>query len=406
MRIFLQWVLILVFGFPAVVQAANPPPTLPDWLSLMPGLQARPDIVDERYGEAQIPIPQNPKNLVRGRHWEAGFKMPASVAKGGAIWAQWKPVLQQSGWAVIEERDRNPLSVTLKLTKGREAWVNIIFFAADDIRMDLVEVSENRWHLTLPSPGSKPEELKEDHRNIPFLLPPPGAKFSGASIHDKPMSVTLRDKEGHSETRVQVASGSVSKYYRTPKDLSNLDFALAYRDALQAAGWKVLRFSQSVNSSDTLLVAHYGESGRNLWAVLRHAPGEVSFEIGEEGRVDMAQRLKKDCRIVLLGVLFDFDKATLQPASNAVLSKAREAIVASPGLALEVGGHTDSVGDEAYNQKLSEARAQSVMNWLVSKGVSKGQLVARGYGKTRPVASNDTDEGRASNRRVELTCRK
>ena len=69
-------------------------------------------------------------------------------------------------------------------------------------------------------------------------------------------------------------------------------------------------------------------------------------------------------------------------------------------------GHTEAVGNDGYNQKLSEARAQAVMAWLTSNGTSANRLAARGYGKSRPVATNDTDEGRALNRRVELACRK
>ena len=69
---------------------------------------------------------------------------------------------------------------------------------------------------------------------------------------------------------------------------------------------------------------------------------------------------------------------------------------------VEVAGHTDSMGSEAYNQGLSERRAQSVQDYLVSKGVKAQRLTAKGYGESMPVASNDTDAGRAENRRVEL----
>lgn len=104
--------------------------------------------------------------------------------------------------------------------------------------------------------------------------------------------------------------------------------------------------------------------------------------------------------------LFDFDKATLKPESDAVLARARAAILATAGVPLEVQGHTDAVGNDAYNQKPSEARARAVLDWLVAKGVPAAQLTSSGYGKSRPVADNDTDKGRALNRRVELACRK
>jgi OOP family OmpA-OmpF porin len=69
---------------------------------------------------------------------------------------------------------------------------------------------------------------------------------------------------------------------------------------------------------------------------------------------------------------------------------------------LEVQGHTDNVGGDAYNQPLSKARARSVVVWLGQHGVASGRLTARGHGKTRPASSNATDEGRARNRRVEI----
>jgi outer membrane protein OmpA-like peptidoglycan-associated protein len=71
-------------------------------------------------------------------------------------------------------------------------------------------------------------------------------------------------------------------------------------------------------------------------------------------------------------------------------------------LKLEVQGHTDNVGGADYNQKLSEARANTVVNWLKAKGITADRLSARGYGLTKPIADNGSDEGRAKNRRVEL----
>lgn len=402
MSSFFRKLLLAFMVLPAAALAEDA--GLPSWLGMAPGMVAKEIAADERYGEARIPTLQQPQQILRGRHWEA-FLTLAGVdpdASGKALWARWKPVLLQGGWTVAQERDSNPFSVSLRLTQGRDAWLNITLFAADDIRMDLVEVGENRLRLQLQPPSAGPQPLKADNSAFPFLPPPPGARFTGVDENDKPMLVTLRDK--NNETRLQVATGSVSKYYQTPKDLSNLDFALAYRDALLAAGWTVPRFSQGIDSGDALLVAHYGANGRDLWAVLRHAPGEASFEVGDAGRSDLAQALRTDCRVTLLGVLFDFDKATLKSESDAVLTRARAAIAANPGLSLEVEGHTDAVGNDAYNQKLSEARAQAVVAWLTAKGTPAAQLRARGYGESRPVATNDTDDGRASNRRVELAC--
>ena len=69
---------------------------------------------------------------------------------------------------------------------------------------------------------------------------------------------------------------------------------------------------------------------------------------------------------------------------------------------LEIQGHTDNVGGDEYNQKLSESRATSVVTWLTNKGIAQGRLTAQGYGMKQPIADNGSDEGRAQNRRVEL----
>jgi len=106
--------------------------------------------------------------------------------------------------------------------------------------------------------------------------------------------------------------------------------------------------------------------------------------------------------IELEGVHFDFDKATLRPEAKAILNEAAALLNKHERVVVEVAGHTDSVGAEAYNQGLSERRANAVEDYLTDKGVKASRLSARGHGESRPVASNDTKEGRAENRRVEL----
>ncbi|MCV5900774.1 OmpA family protein, partial [Escherichia coli] len=73
-----------------------------------------------------------------------------------------------------------------------------------------------------------------------------------------------------------------------------------------------------------------------------------------------------------------------------------------PDIKVEIGGHTDSKGSDAYNLSLSDKRSKSVKDYLVSKGVAAGRMTTRGYGESMPVADNNTDEGRELNRRVEL----
>jgi outer membrane protein OmpA-like peptidoglycan-associated protein len=101
-------------------------------------------------------------------------------------------------------------------------------------------------------------------------------------------------------------------------------------------------------------------------------------------------------------VLFDTAKYTLKPGAREKLSKVAGILLAYPGLNIEVDGHTDNVGGDEYNQNLSEQRAGSVRDYLVAQGVATNSVTAKGFGKTQPVATNDTAEGRQINRRVEL----
>jgi outer membrane protein OmpA-like peptidoglycan-associated protein len=101
-------------------------------------------------------------------------------------------------------------------------------------------------------------------------------------------------------------------------------------------------------------------------------------------------------------VLFDTGKYTLRPGAREKLAKVSGIILAHPGLKLEVEGHTDSVGGDEYNQRLSEQRATAVRDYFVHQGISHDAVTARGFGKTQPVVSNDTAAGRQRNRRVEL----
>jgi len=99
---------------------------------------------------------------------------------------------------------------------------------------------------------------------------------------------------------------------------------------------------------------------------------------------------------------FDFDKAEVNASGRDILDHAVKVLRDNPDLHVTVEGHTDSVGSAAYNQKLSERRAQAVKRYLVRQGIESNRISAVGYGKSRPIASNDTDEGRAQNRRAEI----
>jgi outer membrane protein OmpA-like peptidoglycan-associated protein len=112
--------------------------------------------------------------------------------------------------------------------------------------------------------------------------------------------------------------------------------------------------------------------------------------------------LKKGGKITLRGINFDTGKATIKPESFPILDQAVELLNKNPKVRVEIQGHTDSVGSDSYNLRLSDARAASVYQYLVSHGIDPTRLSSKGYGETMPIAPNTTTDGRAQNRRIDF----
>jgi len=113
-------------------------------------------------------------------------------------------------------------------------------------------------------------------------------------------------------------------------------------------------------------------------------------------------KIEAGSKVVLNNIFFDFNKATLQQSSYPELNNVLKLLNEYPTLVIEISGHTDNIGSAAVNQRLSESRAKAVVDYLVAQGISAKRLKYAGYGFTQPIADNRTDEGRATNRRVEF----
>lgn len=144
------------------------------------------------------------------------------------------------------------------------------------------------------------------------------------------------------------------------------------------------------------------EDGDGVFDGIDRCPGTpAGTRVGARG-CPILFETEEQRTLVLEGVNFEFNEATLTAGAKDILRRVATSLREWPEIRVEVAGHTDSRGRDSYNLELSDRRARSVMEFLVAQGVGAEQLESRGYGEAEPVESNDTDQGRAANRRVEL----
>ena len=126
-----------------------------------------------------------------------------------------------------------------------------------------------------------------------------------------------------------------------------------------------------------------------------------NFRIAKGG-VKYYDRVLSDGKIIVNGIRFDINKATIKPESNGAINEIFALMQKQSDLNFSVEGHTDSDGDDALNQTLSEKRAKAVMDRLISMGIASNRLKYAGWGESKPIGENGTSEGKANNRRVEF----
>ncbi|PWK20410.1 OmpA family protein [Xanthomarina spongicola] len=133
---------------------------------------------------------------------------------------------------------------------------------------------------------------------------------------------------------------------------------------------------------------------------------DIAGTVANDGCPELPEAVKKALNAYAKTILFDTGKATIKDQSAGVLQNIIGILNEYPNANFNIEGHTDSVGSEALNEKLSQERASSVMNYLITNGVASDRLNAKGYGESRPIDSNKTKAGRANNRRVEINLNK
>jgi outer membrane protein OmpA-like peptidoglycan-associated protein len=190
--------------------------------------------------------------------------------------------------------------------------------------------------------------------------------------------------------------------YNTRDGISDIQVFRNFETAIRRAG-----FTIDWSETPSAITGHKGD----LWYVLENH-GAFYYQtiltvkaMQQEVTVDASKlqdEISKSGHVAIYGINFDTGKAAILPDSEPVLAEVQKLLEQNESLKIRIEGHTDSVGQKAANQALSERRAQAVMGWLISHGIDAGRLSAKGFGDSKPVTDNATDEGRAKNRRVEL----
>jgi len=188
--------------------------------------------------------------------------------------------------------------------------------------------------------------------------------------------------------------------YATREGVSEIQVFRNMETALKRAG-----FTIDYENTPMQITAHKGKAWYGLENRGSYYDQTIVIEKAMEQEVtasDLADQINKTGRVAIYGIHFDTAKATIQSDSESVLQQIVQLMQENPALKLRVEGHTDNQGAAAANQTLSEKRAQAVVAWLTSHGVAASRLTGKGFGATKPVADNASEDGRAKNRRVEL----
>ena len=243
----------------------------------------------------------------------------------------------------------------------------------------------------------------------PYIRPIPGFTLYDSTVRNfAAFAFKIEEQDGTmSKKEVQGKTWElIYEYTKGDYDFSRLEIIENYRREALAQGGSVLSRDDVVLDFRIPL-----PEGGSAWAHLYTASDYYELTIvNQEGfkkqltfsAREMKDELDSKGRVAIYGIHFDFDRADLKPGSEKVLLEMVKLLKGDPNLMVEIQGHTDNVGQRAYNQQLSEKRAITVRRFLSLYGIDPERMTVRGFGAERPVADNRTEEGRALNRRVEL----
>jgi OOP family OmpA-OmpF porin len=246
----------------------------------------------------------------------------------------------------------------------------------------------------------------EDCKDSPLLSRMNGCTIDGCDHKDfNEGKVITGVNEGANVTKT--LEGAVDVWeYTCPGNVSGIALARNAQNALKAAGFAVV-YSGKNDADRPTITMRKG----NVWinvdisgedTMTYYMQTIVRTTEMEQQMESMEAEINNTGSCSVYGILFDTGKATIQPASQHTLNEVAQLLKKNSTWKLQIEGHTDNAGTKEANAKLSQARADAVRKWLVSLGIDAARLTAKGFGDTKPLADNGSEEGRAKNRRVAL----
>ncbi|MDH5474209.1 MAG: OmpA family protein [Cyclobacteriaceae bacterium] len=281
---------------------------------------------------------------------------------------------------IINDKTKQPISTQI-LFKAEKKGIDTTLTTNDDGKFTLLLKRRGRYHIKMTAKGFESQNqiitipLFEEDTTMVF-------NFSLKPILAKPIiSVTVYDKK----TRQKIDAEISYRYKNASPETVNTNDGY-FETVIERKGKYVYEVSSEgyINATDSIDISALSDpisANTNIYL--------SPIEVGATVRLEH--------------IYFDYDKATLKEDSFKELNKVVKFLEKNETISIEIGGHTDSKGTEVYNQRLSQERAESVMNYLFENGIYNERVSAVGYGESVPETTNDTAEGRAINRRVVFT---
>ena len=339
------------------------------------------------------------------------------LQRGQYVWnrTQYRPVrINPKGPLQLSEAEN---AVEIARLAGAERYAADTFHkAVVDLQNAEDFLNRGRNRKESETDAREAAQMAEDARIITFRkMQEEEQANERAAAAQRQAEAQAQAQQAAEQARMEQERRAQAEADRQAAERARHDAELATAQAQQAAAQAAQDRAAADAARTAALAQQQSAQAEAERARLAAQQADQQRQQAEAEKTQLRERLRQQLNLILetretarglivniSDVLFDFNKYTLKPGAREKMAKVSGILLAYPGLKIQVEGHTDSIGSDEYNQRLSEQRADAVRDYLAAQGVPSGSVTAVGLGKAQPVASNDTAAGRQQNRRVEL----